>query len=78
MARIRAVRAVLDDGEGVYVVQSPKTRGGEGLPKLWTHHEIQTQRQSFLRNVKEAVTGKREIYCQGSRRNVPVPGSARL
>ena len=50
--------------EGVYVVQSPKTRGGEGLPKLWTHHEIQTQRQSFLRNVKEAVTGKREIYCE--------------
>jgi hypothetical protein len=51
--------------EGIYVVQSPKTRGGIGEPRLWTHHEIQTSRQSFIRNVKEAVTGKRDIYVNG-------------
>ena len=48
--------------KGVYVIQAPKSRGGIGEPKLWTHHEIQTSRQSFVRNVKEAVTGKRSIY----------------
>ena len=50
--------------EGVYVMQAPKIRGSEGEPRLWRHHEIQTGRASFLRNVKEAVVGRREIYVE--------------
>jgi hypothetical protein len=49
--------------DGVYVVQAPKIRGSEGEARLWTHHEIQTGRSSFLRNAKEAVVGRREIYA---------------
>jgi hypothetical protein len=49
--------------EGIYIVQAPKIRGSEGEPRLWTHHEIQTGRASFLRNAKEAVVGRREIYA---------------
>jgi hypothetical protein len=50
---------------GVYVVQAPKTRDGVGEPKLWNYHEIQTSRQSFIKNVKDAVTGHRAIYVKG-------------
>ena len=48
--------------EGVYVTHAPKIRGSEGEPRLWTHHEIQTGRASFLKDIKEAVVGRREIY----------------
>ena len=51
--------------DGVCIVQSSKTRGVVGETKTFTYHEIQTSRQVFMAQVKDAVREKRSIYVEG-------------